>query len=78
MKTRREEIAEDLTRGMSGRDKQRLKSYLCGKGEINGAEFIKFSEKLEEFERRMKQLNAFESFLSDNVRSRRDLPGCRA
>lgn len=63
MRTRRQEIIEELTKDLSPKDKQRLIDFWHGKGSISGADYIKFADKIELFNKMTKKENEFEAFL---------------
>lgn len=68
MRTRRQEIIEELTKDLSPKDKQRLIDFWHGKRSISGADYIKFADKIEELERAMKTDSIFEDFLRESKR----------
>ena len=65
MRTRRQEIIEELTKDLKPKDKQRLIDFWNGKRSINGADYIKFADKIELFNRMTKRENEFEAFLKE-------------
>ena len=64
--TKREETIEQLTKGLSPRDKQILVDFWSGKGSISGKQYAKYQSILAEFDRIMKTDNKLEEFLEEN------------
>lgn len=64
--TKREETIEQLTKGISPRDKQILVDFWSGKGSISGEQYAKYQIILAEFDRIMKTDNKLEEFLEEN------------
>ena len=63
--TKREETIEQLTKGMSPRDKEQIIAFWSGKGSLNGAFFKKYQSKLAEFDRIMQTDKQLEEFLEE-------------
>lgn len=63
--TKREETIEQLTKGMSPRDKDKLIAFWSGKGSLNGAFLKKYQSKIAEFDRIMKTDKQLEAFLEE-------------
>ena len=63
--TKREETIEQLTNGMSPRDKDKLIAFWSGKGSLNGAFLKKYQSKIAEFDRIMKTDKQLEAFLEE-------------
>ena len=63
--TKREETIEQLTKGMSPRDKQTLIDFWHGKGSITGEFFTKYQSQMAEFDRIMKHDKQLEAFLEE-------------
>lgn len=63
--TKREETIEQLTKGMSPRDRQALIDFWNGKGTITGDLFKKYKSQIAEFERIMSTDNKLEEFMKE-------------
>lgn len=63
--TKREEAIEQLTKGMSPRDRQALIDFWNGKGTITGDLFKKYKSQIAEFERIMSTDNKLEEFMKE-------------
>lgn len=74
--TKREETIEQLTKGMSPGDKQKLIEFWSGKSNISGAFWRKYQHKIEEYDRIMKNDSLLNDFLKETgspYRSRLDI-----
>lgn len=67
--TKREALIEELTKGISLKDKQKLSRFWSGKGTLSGTEYIRFANILEEFDKKTKGDSTLRDFLQETRRA---------
>ena len=63
--TKREETIAFLTKGIGHADKKKLAAFWSGKGTISGDLYIKYQDKIEEFDRIMSRESTLDEFLEE-------------